>query len=164
MGTFVEKQILTVYLEAQIVIQIEDIQGLKHGIEIFELIKKEFRYKNPKFIENEKWGYSNSYPKITPKYLMSYMTDEQNQIRIARGGIEKLQELLAPFNITLNVINNTLTLPRITHKGSNLILREDQELFVSSMIQYEQGSGIGIGQALEETCCGCSGCPGSRGS
>lgn len=132
-------QKLDIVVEAQLIISIRELNKLREGKVIFATLKSIFRYKNPKFLENEKWGRSNH--KVA-KHLLSYEIDEDNMLLISRGGKEKLIKHLAKFKITPNFIDRTLVLPSISFEQSNIEPREDQEEFITDLLAVDDGSAV----------------------
>ena len=71
-----------------------------------ESLKQIFTYKNPKFIENSKWGRSNH---DVPKFLYSYQIHRrEGKMYISRGGLKKVKEHLKKFNVITKVLDRTL--------------------------------------------------------
>lgn len=128
-------------MEIDVIIQstlVLDISSLKEvGQACWQTTKQLFTYKNPKFLENEKWGYSNY---NTPRYLYSFQVLE-DKIHIARGGYERLESHLRKFKVTLNPIDRTFVGKHITFNQSNIELRKDQEQWVSSLLDHYNGCG-----------------------
>lgn len=122
-------------ISATIAIRYRDLQ--KCGPAIWQTTKQLFTYKNPKFLENEKWGYSNH---ATPKFLYSYEIKD-DFIYIARGGLEKLENHLNKFKIKLNLIDRTFVGPHIEFNQSNTTLRKEQEKWVTDLHSSEYGCG-----------------------
>ena len=53
-------KVIDAIVEATLIIKINDIREANdQGAVAYETLKRLLTYKNPKFIENEKWGYSN---------------------------------------------------------------------------------------------------------
>lgn len=124
------------YIEACLIL---DLRELKKHPALFKTTKQIFKYKNPKYLENEKWGYSNH--NVDPE-LKSYEIDG-NDLKISRGGLEKLQEHFKKFNATLNLIDRTYVSKSIEFEQSNTILRKDQQHYIDVLSQYTNGCGMG---------------------
>lgn len=103
----------------------------------YQVLKNKFTYKNPKFLENSRYGYSNH---KTPKHLYSYEIHDETMY-ITRGAMAEVVSELDKFGIKINIIDNTLTCDPVDFEQSNTILREDQEVFVSNMLNVTQGCG-----------------------
>lgn len=128
--------VIEIIVEDKLIISTRKIQKLNKVA--YQTIKDLFTYKNPKFIENQKWGYSNH---DTPKSIYCYEVLDGN-ILISRGGKEKLEKQLKKFGIVPRYIDRTLVCETVSFEQSNTILRLDQESFVSDLMQFDDGSGI----------------------
>ena len=120
-------------IEDKIIVSVRDVQ--KISLTLLAVIKKTFTYKNPKFIENEKWGYSNH---ATPEYLKSYKLLD-SKLFINRGGLDKLLIQFKKFGVAAQIVDHTLTLPMVEFEQSNTILRPDQEIALNEMLKHDNG-------------------------
>jgi len=132
-------QSIDVIIESTLIISVRRLLKLENGKTILETTKDLFRYKNPKYIENEKYGRSNF---KTKKYLMSYEIDEDNQLCISRGGKEKLIKHFKKFKLIPNFIDRTLVLPSVSFEHSNIVPREDQEELLDAVEVFDDASAV----------------------
>ena len=99
------------------------------------LLAKLLTYKNPKFIENERYGYSNW---ETTKHLYSY-EKVGNSLKINRGCLTKIVAHFKKYNIKVNLIDRTLVCESIEFKESNTILRPEQHELKNEMLKHDSG-------------------------
>ena len=128
---------LEVIVEAQLMVSMSSINEFSNKRVILKSIQQIFTYKNPKFIENEKWGYSNH---CTNKFLTSYEIKD-DVLHISRGGKDKLHKHLKKLNITPKYIDRTLVCESVYFEQSNVVRRNDQEKFLRQLMKYAQGCG-----------------------
>lgn len=130
---------INVIVEACLIVNINEIrQASSEGAVIYETLKRVFTYKNPKFLENEKWGRSNF---NTPKFLKSYEVHDGN-MHISRGCLDNLISHVKQFNVDVVTIDRTLVSETIYFNQSNTILRDDQNKFAKELLQHTYGSGV----------------------
>jgi len=127
--------VLDIIVSSSLIINIEKLKGFNDLA--YKTLKQMFTYKNPKFLENEKWGYSNY---TTPKHLYSYEVKD-GKMYISRGGLERVVNQLQKFNIKVKEIDRTLVCSPIDFNQSNTVLRIDQEKYINEMLQYNGGCG-----------------------
>jgi superfamily II DNA or RNA helicase len=127
--------VIDAYIESSIKIAVKDLKSINQACWV--TTRQLFTYKNPKFLENEKWGYSNY---NTPPHLFSFEIKD-DYIHIGRGGLEKLEKHLKKFSVTLNIIDNTFVGPHIAFNQSKVILRPDQEKWLNEFLKYQNGCG-----------------------
>ena len=126
---------IDVIVEASLIIKVDDIKGVSSAC--WATTKQLFTYKNPKYLENEKWGYSNY---NTPPYLYSFEVHD-DLIYIARGGLDRLKDHLKKFRVTLNVIDRTFVGPSVHFNQNNIIPRPDQSKWIDELLKYNNGCG-----------------------
>jgi superfamily II DNA or RNA helicase len=119
----------------------------KLPVKLFEAIKENFKYKNPQYYKDMSMGFK--YTK-EPQYMKSYFIDKDN-ISIARGAKEKLEELVNEYNkiseieVDLNYIDKTISIP---YKFESIInLRDYQIEPCDKLVKTET--------ALMQGVCGC---------
>jgi len=134
------KNEIKIIIEATLIINVFDILELRDGKIILQKIKNKTTYRNPKFVENEKWGYSNF---GIQKHLRTHEIDEDNNLRISRGAIDGMLGIFKLFNIKTNVVDRTLVLPTIAYNQSKTVRRDDQQVFIREMLKWTGGIGIG---------------------
>jgi superfamily II DNA or RNA helicase len=122
-------------IESTLILQVEDLQKISQACWV--TTKQLFTYKNPKFLENEKWGYSNY---STPRFLYSFQIIE-DQIYISRGGLDKLENHLKKFKVSLNKIDRTFVGKTINFNQSNITLRPEQTKWVEELCSFDNGCG-----------------------
>ena len=93
-------------------------------------IKFQFSYENPKFVENQRLGFSNFQ---TPRTIDMY-EDEKDVIRFPRGLIGKLFEIIPNLEIEDNTAINPVKFPE-----SKIILKQHQAEAVSALMSKNQG-------------------------
>lgn len=122
-------------VESMIHINIKELRySCKEGATAYETVKKKFTYKNPKFVENEKWGYSNY---AVEKYLKTFEI-HNGQIAFSRGCYNELIKHFKKFSIELSFIDRTLVCETVDFSQSNTIMRKDQGEFVSDLLNFDK--------------------------
>ena len=122
-------------VESMIQIKIKDIRNaVQDGSVAYETVKRLFTYKNPKFVENAKWGYSNY---NVEKYLKTYIIKE-GKICFSRGSYHKLINHFKKFKIELSFVDRTLVCETINFDQSNTVLRPDQQEFLNDVLNFEK--------------------------
>lgn len=127
------KLVINIIVEAKLIISVKEIRSLNETA--FQTLKQIFTYKNPKFIDNEKWGYSNY---GVPKHLTSYEL-ESGRMLISRGGQDKVEKQLNKFDISVQWVDRTLVCESVDFEQSNVILREDQDHALFVMSDFDNG-------------------------
>jgi superfamily II DNA or RNA helicase len=124
---------LDIIVQEKLIIDSVKLKNL--SIVAYTTIKQLMTYKNPKFLENEKWGYSNF---NTPKHLYSFQ-ELNNKIMANRGCYTKIEDQLKKFGIYAKKIDRTLTCPTVDFSQSNIVLRANQAPLIDEMVKYETG-------------------------
>jgi superfamily II DNA or RNA helicase len=129
------EMVIDVTIESCLVIKVGDIKKISAAA--WATTKQLFTYKNPKYLENEKWGYSNF---DTPRYLHTFEV-HGGLMYVSRGGYERLENHLKKFKATINPIDRTFVGPSIRFEHNNIILREDQNRWVNDLLKFKYGCG-----------------------
>lgn len=127
---------LDIIESSSLIIDVDELRSLSEVA--FKMLKHVFTYKNPKYIENEKWGYSNY---ETPKHLFSYEIHD-GKMYISRGGLAAVERELFKFKIETNVIDRTLVCEPVDFSQSNVTRRDDQQTFIEELRRYTTGCGV----------------------
>ena len=128
--------VIEIVVEDKLIISTKDLQ--KISVTAYKTLQQIFTYKNPKFIENERYGYSNY---NVPKYLYSYEILDGKML-ISRGGKEKVDAHLKKFNVITKYIDRTLVCESVSFEHSKTKLRPEQDKFVSDLLEHNDGCGI----------------------
>jgi superfamily II DNA or RNA helicase len=128
--------VIEIVVEDRLILSTRDLQ--KIGVTAYKTLQQIFTYKNPKFIENERYGYSNH---NVSKHLYSYEILD-GKMYISRGGREKVVEHLKKFQVIPKFIDRTLVCESVSFEHSKTVLRPEQDKFVSDLLKYNDGCGI----------------------
>jgi superfamily II DNA or RNA helicase len=130
--------LLRVTISSVITFKYEELENM--DIRILEHLKEMFSYENPKYIENERYGYSNH---NVDEYINTYFI-KGDYIHFSRGSLNKILNVLYSSGIKVNLVDKRLVLPEVDYPWSKIILRpEDQVPFVEDLYKGEQGLGRG---------------------
>jgi superfamily II DNA or RNA helicase len=116
---------------------LKDFESIyKSNPTIIGLLKDRFTYKNPDFVRNEKYGYSNY---SVPEYLLTYHV-LGSDLHLPRGCYREIVASLRNFGFEVVVVNKMnegrgLTLDVV----SPVILREDQQNALNDIVKYKRG-------------------------
>jgi superfamily II DNA or RNA helicase len=108
----------------------------KNHSAIFDKLIERFTYDNPKYLENEKYGYSNH---NVDRYLFSYKFDDRNGVIEFSRGI--LKYILRQFNIhaiPYQLTDRTLLLDSVSYT-SKVTPRKEQVDFIDALVKGKQG-------------------------
>lgn len=114
------------------------IQYKKLPNSIAKLIIESVTYDNPKFIQNDKFGFSNY---NTPQYIENYLIDEE-WLHLPRGTFDAVLNILNRANITFELIDKRLKCPKTEYKWSKVKLRKEQQNFIDDLVKAENGLGL----------------------
>jgi len=107
---------------------------------VLDQLIERFTYNNPKYLENEKWGYSNQ---NVDRYLFSYHMDSiTGVISFSRGTVKYILKCFAVNGISFNVVNKTVLMPEVGYEFSKVILRPEQVALRDKLIKSKQGLGM----------------------
>lgn len=100
-------------------------------------LMERFTYKNPDYITNEKYGYSNH---NVPEHL--YTFDHNNKvIRFGRGCLNDIKAIFDKIGETEYKFHDaTLLLPEVDYPWNKTIYREDQKEFINAILQHKSGN------------------------
>ena len=101
-------------------------------------IQKLLSYPNSKYLENEKYGYSNY---GVPSHLYTYHID-RDRFNVYRGEFTRISAYLLNFGIKTILVDKTVVSEDIDFSQSNTILREDQNQFLDAMMPFNDGIGL----------------------
>lgn len=131
---------LNIVISHCLIIELHELHRVPAGTQIQKGIEKILTYKNPKFHEALKWGYSTW---NIDSHLYSYKYSENNHsMYISRGAQKKVEAYLKTFNIGIKYIDQTIVLPRVPFDHSKTVLREDQQDAVQAMVSAPDNMGI----------------------
>lgn len=124
-----------------VIIELENILKSNKQSLIFTL-RDHHSYKNPKFIENEKWGYSNH---KTPEYLENFRYSKNKKYLILpRGIFKETIKTIKKFGLFPKVSDKTVLMPQVEYPWSKVKLRPEQVDFAKDMIKGVQGIGLAM--------------------
>lgn len=107
---------------------------------ILEALKEMFTYDNNKFIDNERYGYSNH---NVDEFITTYFIKGE-YIHFGRGSLNKILAVLKAGNINFSISDKRLLLPPVAYPWSKITLRPDDQVpFKDDLIKGEQGLGRG---------------------
>jgi len=123
-----------IYLNEGVSIPLEQIS--LHQV-LYASLKRKYTYKNPKFLENAKYGYSNH---ATPEYLYSFKINGKS-ITFSYGTFRDIVLQCEKLNVEYTTIDNTVILPQVEFPDTNITLRTEQSAFLRDMMAYTNGVG-----------------------
>jgi len=109
----------------------------KNKPDLLDKLIQRFTYDNPKYLENDKWGYSNQ---KVDRYLFSYSFDDSNGVITFTRGLYKY--ILRQFNvhsIPYKVKDKTLLLSEVDYSQSKVTCRPEQLDFSKALIKAKSG-------------------------
>lgn len=101
-------------------------------------IQKLLSYPNSKYLENEKYGYSNY---NVPSHLYTYHID-RDRFNVFRGEFTRISKYLLEFGIEISLVDKTVVSEEIDFSHSNTVLRPDQNQFLDAMMPFNDGIGL----------------------
>jgi superfamily II DNA or RNA helicase len=101
-------------------------------------LQKLLSYPNSKYLENEKYGYSNY---GIPSHLYTYHID-RDRFSVYRGEFIRITNYLLKFDIEIILVDNTVVSEDIDFGQSNTVLREDQNQFLDAVLPFKDGIGL----------------------
>lgn len=101
-------------------------------------LQKLLSYPNSKYLENEKYGYSNY---NVPSHLYTYHID-RDRFNVYRGEFTRVSKYLLQFNIEIVLIDKTVVSEDMDFSQSNTVLRPDQNQFLDAMMPFNDGIGL----------------------
>ena len=135
---FVMANVIGLTIKETITLSVNKLVAIHDGSMAFETLKAQLTYKNPKYVENAKWGYSNW---KTPKFIFTYELKGRKMI-IYRGALQKVIKHLKKFKITCKIIDLTVSTRPMDFEQSNTILRKDQKAFLTELLPHTNGLAI----------------------
>ena len=110
------------------------------SVDVLSQLKDRFEYDNPKYLENNKYGYSNY---GVDKYLYSFKEDSNSGvISFSRGCLKYILRQLATRGIKYTLVDKTLVCKEVTFDYSDTKVRPEQQEFIDALIKSKQGLGI----------------------
>ena len=109
----------------------------KNKPDLLDKLIQRFTYDNPKYLENDKWGYSNQ---KVDRYLFSYSFDDSNGVITFTRGLYKY--ILRQFNvhsIPFKTVDKTLLLSEVDYSQSKVTCRPEQLDFSQALIKAKSG-------------------------
>lgn len=107
---------------------------------LYASLLQQFTYENPKYIQNEKYGYSNF--NVDP-YIRTFFV-KGDWIHFGRGCYNRIVNALRAGGVVPLVEDRRLVLPLVEYPWSKIELRPDDQIpFVKDLSEGEQGIGIG---------------------
>lgn len=117
-------------------IKINAVRFKKNYRKAFVALRKKFKRKNPDFINNEKFNYSNH---ATPEFIYAFRKEEK-YYHFPRGVEKRFFDHLDKWKVPYKVVN---TIPELAPKNkymvSNITLRPEQHEFFKSIIEKKEG-------------------------
>lgn len=105
----------------------------------FVELRKKFKRKNPDYINNEKFNFSNH---DTPEFIYAFRKEERFY-HFPRGVEKKFMEHLVRWKVKHKVVR---TIPELDPKNkymiSNITLRDDQKVAFDSMVEKRREYGL----------------------
>lgn len=139
---------MKVVISNYISVKISILLTYPNGQLALETLKKKFTKKNPDYVEAKKWGRSVY---NIEEYIFTYnvLGDE---LKIARGGVKKVEEHLAEFNIQVEWVDFTQVCEPVTlFRKARFALREDQKQLIDSLHAQFKKLPVPQGLALANT-------------
>jgi superfamily II DNA or RNA helicase len=102
---------------------------------IINALKERFTYKNPKFVNNERYGYSNA---KVPEYLYTYKIIGDT-IRFPRGAYKEVAKIFLNIGIKPTLIDKREKGEIVELPNNPITLREDQYKAQLDIIKNKQG-------------------------
>ena len=127
---------LTIILESKLHFSADALRKLNKTAYIG--LQKLLSYPNSKYLENEKYGYSNY---NVPSHLYTYSID-RDRFSVFRGELERMTDYLLKFSIKITLIDKTVVSEDIDFSQSRTILRDDQNEFINKMLPFNNGVGL----------------------
>jgi hypothetical protein len=129
---------LKIVLSSVVSFKVNDLESTKP--DVYQELLTVFTYDNPKYIQNEKYGYSNY---NVDMHIRTFFV-KGDWIHFGRGCYNGLMNVLRTSGCVPLVDDRRLVLPSVEYPWSKIELRsDDQEPFVQDLIRGEQGIGIG---------------------
>lgn len=97
----------------------------------------QFTYKNPKYLLNQKYGYSNH---NTPRYIKTF-EDIGQAILFPRGGIKKIEKVFKSYKAPIVFEYKTFLPVKEIFPKHKIIPREEQEEFINTLLKESMGCG-----------------------
>lgn len=127
---------LTVILENKLHFSADALKQLSKTAHIG--LQKLLSYPNSKYLENEKYGYSNY---NVPSHLYTYHID-RDRFNVYRGEFTRMSNYLLKFDIKIILVDKTVISEDMDFSQSNTVLREDQNEFLNALLPFNEGIGL----------------------
>ena len=102
----------------------------------FKTLLKKFKKKNPTYVSNERFGYSNH---DTEEYLKAYRLIKGGRLYLARGCKADLLKFFKTHNIQHEIIDKSLSIIQKYPQQMNCSPRDDQPKFIDLVKKHHDG-------------------------